>query len=118
MKTSVGVWDSLFGKKVELELKNDKGNTVKRKISEKLYNQLLMEDKIEEIVNAVIFNTMNGLLSEVIYKIDEEISMESYKKFKNIDTGKIYIIEYYEEGELSSMILTKEKFEETLSEMQ
>ena len=119
MKLSLGFFDSLFGEKVPFEINDAQGNPVKRVMTKKYYDKMIQDGKMSVIkpMNAKVFNSVSGL-SEVQYKWGEVISEETYNKFFDKITGFIYIFEFYEKGEIQRIVMKKEKFDDTINQVE
>jgi len=119
MRFSKGLFDSLFGEKVELELPDKKGNLIRRKITKKYFDQMLNEGKIsiaEESITVNILHPIKGLINES-WEIGKDIDNELVNKFKDKTTNSLYAFTVFEDGNLKTALLKKEKWEEMKREL-
>lgn len=106
----MGILDSLFGKKVTVQFRDESGNLVERKISEAQLNELEKSGAISktEAVEVHIIDP-NGNYS-TFWKIGEDISPEIVQKAKDKETGALYALTTYQSGEHQTHVLLKEKW--------
>lgn len=107
----MGFFNSLFGKKKTVELEDENGNIVKRKIDKKLLDNLVAQGKIKktdsvEVIEAHILDPNEGCyLSNWI--VGEDVDPETVKKFAT-KNNRLYVIVAYEEGKPHTLVTTKE----------
>ncbi len=119
MKFSVGILDSLFGKKVTLEVPDENGNIIKREVSEKWLEQMQVEGKISRIHKPTVRVHMMDPLTgpQIIYwTVGEDVSQEQVNKYKD-EVGDIYALTAYEAGKPTVMILSKQYWKDALTKM-
>ncbi|KOP64095.1 hypothetical protein AMS62_01680 [Bacillus sp. FJAT-18019] len=118
MSFSVGLFDRLFGKKIELEIPYD-GQVVKRTVTKKWYDQMIKEGKFvkveEEVVTVHMIHPFNGY-SILNWVVGVDIPRETVLEFIN-DNGELYAMTFYENGEENVMVVKKEMFDETYKEL-
>lgn len=104
----MGLFDSLFGKKVTLEIPDQDGNIVKRKISKKMFDEMIAKGELHpsDTVKAHILDPNQGYYS-ADWVVGQDISEEHVEKFAT-PSSEIYVVVAYERGEPNVMITTKE----------
>ena len=104
----MGLFDFLFGKKVTLEIPDQNRNIVKRKISKKMFDEMIAKGdlKCADTVKAHILDPNRGYYSED-WVVGEDISKEHVEKFAT-PSSEIYVAIAYESGGPNIMITTKE----------
>ena len=87
----------LFGKKVTLEIPDEEGNIVKRKISNKLLDEYIEKGIIKPLITVHILEPNQGYYTDK-FVVGDDISKEEVKKFADSE-GDVYMCVYYEKGE-------------------
>jgi len=111
---SVGIWDTLFGKRVVMEIPNISGEIVRRSVTQKWLE--MAQNKIntnspgnEEIVKVHIIDGRHGY--RVGYWImGEDVGSNYANHCKDSETGELYVIHYFEDQEPKIKMLTKEQW--------
>lgn len=122
MKFSVGIFDDLFGKKVELEIPDKDGNIIKRTVTKKWLEKMQATGKIKinnDVVRVHMSDPMRADPYIVEWAVGKDVSQEAVDRYRDKETGDLYVLIAYVEGERKTMIVTKEywgnvlkKFEE------
>ncbi len=104
----MGIWGSLFGKKVTIEFRDQAGNLVERKISEAQLKQLEASGGLSKI-QAVEVHVLDpkGNYS-AMWEIGKDISPAIVSKAKDPQTGALYAITTYEGGKPTTHVCAKE----------
>ena len=102
----MGIFNILFGKKVTLEIPDENGNIVKRKVSKKFLDECIEQGKVKPIITVHILNPIKGYYTAE-YVVGEHIKKEEVDEFAD-SKGDIYMCVYYEKGE-PNWLLLKEK---------
>lgn len=110
MTFSIGLWDSLFGKRVTLEIPNSCGQVVKRSVTKKWLECMQREEKpvSEEtrIVKVHMLDASNGYRL-LCWMINDDVEETTANMHRDPDTGDLYAIHYLDEGENRTEILNK-----------
>lgn len=117
MKTSLGLFDRLFGEKKTLELPQSDGSIKKVTVSKKWFEKMKSEGKIQE-AGFVVTMHMLGIhkYEKEEWIVGQDIDEEVYSKFKD-SLGDIYGMRLYEEGKLQTYFLSKERWLEGKKEI-
>jgi len=103
-----------------LEVPDNKGNIIKRKVTKKWLDKMIASDKASIIDKAfVLAHILDPLVSEPIienWEIDVDISRESVDQSKD-KSGDIYILNSYTEGKPARMIVRKDIWDDVLIQM-
>lgn len=104
----MGILDFLFGKKVTLEIPDQNGNIVKRKISKKTFDEMIAKGDLKraDTLKAHILDPNKGYYSED-WVVGEDIPKEHAEKFAT-PLSEIYVVVAYESGERKVIVTTKE----------
>jgi len=111
----MGLLDFLFGKKVKLEIPDKNGKIVKKKISKKMFDELVVQGKIKHVdtVKAHVLDPIRGYYLED-WVVDEDVHREDVEKFAT-PTRELYVVIAYEDGEPQTMLTKKEVWEKQRS---
>lgn len=132
MRTSVGLWDSLFGKKLTIAIPRPNGTIRKVKITQKWFHEMQRQGKITPMpastVKVNVLDPMGGIdlnatkdPSEILdavmqptefhqvetWTIGKDISQEQYQRFVDPDTQELYVLTTYENGQPSSHLVPR-----------
>ncbi len=104
----MGFFDSLFSKTITVQLADENGNLVERKISKKMFDELVAKGLIKEIdaVQAHILDPMEGYYVSN-WVVGEDIERETVQKFAT-DNKQVYVSIAYEKGEPQTLVMKKE----------
>lgn len=107
----MGILDFLLGKKVEIELTDDDGKTVKRTVAEKELDRLV--DKGLAVYGGAItvhvLDPNEGYYTEE-WEVGEDVEPEIVAQFAD-PARELYVLVCYERGEANRMFAKKEIWE-------
>lgn len=116
MKFSIGFWDTLFGKKIVMEIPGPNGKIIKRKVSKKWLEKMKEEGQVKEIKDKMIrvhmINPVSGT-SVGYWTIGEDVDEETVNKFCDPETGDLYALTSFEKGEPKISVLKKDFWEKS-----
>jgi hypothetical protein len=136
MKTSVGFWDAIFGKKVTIELPMSNGGIKRVRVTERWLAEMQRQGKVKPVygqtVKVHILDTAAGLSDLVgmtpeeardiglpdapdLYRVEEwiighDISAEQYDKLKDLETGELFALISMKNGERRPFCLPRERW--------
>ncbi len=113
----MGLWDSLFGKKVTIQGQDENGNQFKKHASERQFKEWERDDLIskQEVVEVHVLDPKGSYA--VHWKIGEDIPSDVVNKFKNPATNKLYALTMYEAGNPKTIVLPHAKWLEAKAAM-
>src|ERR1051326_3698236 len=116
---SVGFFDSLFGEKLTIELPRADGTLGKRTVTKKWFEQMQREEKIRELTQPAV---RAHILSPAGYRIQhwvigQDIDDQQYERFRDPDTGELYVLLSFEAGEQRQHVLVRGLWEEAKAKM-
>ncbi len=113
----MGLWGSLFGKKVTIQGHDENGKPFERKVSEKQFKEWEKDGLIstQKVVEAQVLDPKGSYIAH--WKIGEDIPADVVEKFKNPATNKIYALTVYEAGEPKTSVLPHAKWLEIKAAM-
>jgi len=129
---SVGLWDWLFGERVEIQLQTGQSRSVTKKWIEKMEQSGKMKQIDDHLIRVHILDPsagLNHLLSEdtvrqghyrqEFWTIGEDISEETVSTFRDSKTDSLYILMARRDGndDVSPYILKKEIWDEAKRQM-
>ncbi len=143
MKTSVSLWDAIFGKKVTIELPMPGGNVKRVKVTERWVAEMQRQEKMKPIggqsIKVHILDPSAGIgdalglpvdemrelgLPDVddVYRVDEwiigsDISPEQYNQMKDPKTGELYALVSMKDGKRRPFCLPRKHWLETKKQM-
>jgi len=115
MDFSTGVWDSLFGKKVELEIPDGNGGITKRLVTKKWYENMLKEGKLSIIADDTIkVHMLHSIDGYIILEwvIGEDVDRETVMRFTDEQNNELYAMTFLQDGEEKVMIVKEAVFVE------
>lgn len=102
VKFSVGLWDSFFGKKIELEIPDHEGKIIRRKVTQKWYDKMKNQGQIRDIKADVIrvhmINPVSGDSIEY-WVVGEDVDTETVNEFCDPATGDLYAMTRFVDGQ-------------------
>lgn len=114
MTFSVGLWDTIFGKRITLEIPTCCGEVVRRSVTERWYELMRNRGTVmvteERVVKVHMLDAAKGY-TVLCWMVDEDIEKNLVKRYKDRDTGDLYAIHYFEEGEPKTEVLQKERWD-------
>jgi len=110
MSFDTGLFDSLFGEKVTLEVPGHDGRIVRRTVTKKWLEQMQREGKVERLKRGLV--TVHMLSPVTNYTVEhwsvgEQVSQEHYEKFKDPESGELYAMTTFREGQPELHLLQK-----------
>jgi hypothetical protein len=116
MKFSSDLWDALFGKKVIMEIPSPTGKIIKRKVSKKWLEKMKDEGQVKEIKDAMIrvhmINPVSGI-SVGYWTIGKDIDEATVNEFRDPETGDLYALTSFKNGEPKISVLRKDLWEKS-----
>ena len=113
----MGLLDSLFGKKVTLNLTGEDGEPIQRTVSEKQLKQWEAEGKIS-VLPTIRVHILDPKGSHIAtWQIGKDISEEIVAKAKDPQTGDLYALRVYEAGVPRTSVLPKAHWLKTKATM-
>jgi hypothetical protein len=111
MKFSTGFWDSLFGKKATIEVKQDDGSVRQVRVTQAWLKQMERDDVlgISTPVQVYVIGPNGSEERQMLVGID--IPEDKYRQLVDPTTGALYALEVIEEGSTKNMIVKKEMWE-------
>jgi len=113
----MGLWGSLFGKKVTIQGHDENGKPFEKEISEKQFKAWKKDGLIstQEVVEVQVLDPNGSYTAH--WKIGEDIPADVVEKFKNPATNKVYALTVYEAGEPQTNVLPHAKWLEIKAAM-
>lgn len=113
----MGLWDSLFGKKVTIQGQDENGNPFETKVSEKQFREWERDGLLstKEVVEVHVLDPKGSYTAH--WKIGEDISADIVEKFKNPATNKLYALTVYKAGKPETSVLPHAKWLEVKAAM-
>ena len=116
---AVGFLDSLFGEKLTIELPGPEGTVLKRTVTKKWFERMQREQKIREMAEPVV---RAHVLSPLGYRVQHwvigrEMDDDQCQRFRDADTGDLYVLTYFEAGEEKQKMLVKHVWEQAKAQM-
>lgn len=107
----MGLFDLLFRKKIIVKIPSEGGDLVEKKISKKMFDELVAQGIIKEIgaVQAHILDPMKGYYVSN-WVVGEDIDRKTVMEFAT-ETKDLYVIIAYKKGETHTMVTKKEVWE-------
>ena len=107
----MGILDFLLGKKVEIELTDDDGKTVKRTVAKKELDRLVEKGLAVYggTITAHVLDPNDGYYTEE-WEVGKDVDPEIVAQFAG-PAGELYVFVYYERGEANHMFAKKEIWE-------
>lgn len=121
MKFSVGIFDYLFGRKITLEVPDNKGNIIKQKVTKKWMDKMVASGNISieknEMVRVHILDPL--VMHPVIesWQVGLDIDQHSIDEYKDKQSGDIYVLISYNGGVPTKMIVKKEMWDDIFEQI-
>lgn len=112
MHFSVGIMDTLFGRRITLEIPDINGNIVTRSVTQKWYERV--QSNIGNAVTGIVKVHMLDILRgyQVIYWIiGHDIQQDTVLQYMDPETGELYAIYYFELEESRLQLISKRIWE-------
>lgn len=132
MRTSLGLWDFLFGKKITIDIPFPDGTIRKVQVTEKWFQKMQRQGKITPMsgltVKVNVLDPMGGIdlnamkdsskLWDAVmepkehyqietWTIGKNISQEQYQRFVDPETQELYVLTNYENGKSSRRLVLR-----------
>jgi len=113
MRFSVGLWDSLFGDRVTIEVPSRNGQVIKRQVTKRWLEQIQKEGKAREIKEPLVRVHMLNPVGNTTqhWKIGQDIDQAAVDKFRDPESGDIYAMTSFENGEPQVHLLKRDLWE-------
>ncbi|MCU0784932.1 MAG: hypothetical protein MUF81_12995 [Verrucomicrobia bacterium] len=136
MKTSVGLWDALFGVRITIEHPSPNGGVKKVQVTKKWFDQMQRERKIKPVsgpmVPVNILDSSGGLDPKQFddptdyldalakrgdyfvefWTVGVEVSEEQYRKFLDPDTQELYALKRHQDGAPNTYLVRRDLWED------
>ena len=116
MKFSTSFIDGIFGKKIKIEVPQDDGTIREVLVTEAWLNKMQVEGKIsmsEAPSSTVPFHVIGPDGSETRHlRVGKDIPEAQYKKLADPQTGALYDLKVYENGNPSTNVIPKHLWEQ------
>lgn len=116
MKFSVGLFDELFGKRMELEVPTKDGRVVKRSVTRKWFEKMRADGKMSRIDKPVIRVHMLDVAQGyyvATWVVGRDVAEETVKKFRHTPTDALYAMTSFKDGKPETHVMLKELWYET-----
>ncbi|HWI54943.1 MAG TPA: hypothetical protein VNT57_04585 [Desulfobacteria bacterium] len=111
MHFSVGIMDTLFGRRVTLEIPDSFGNIVTRSVTQKWYNQVQSDvSAVTGIVKVHMLDMHKGY-QLIHWIIGNDIEQNTVLQYMDEDTGDLYAIYYLELDESRLQLISRRAWE-------
>ena len=119
MKTSLGLLDALFGKKVTVELPDGSGGQRRITVTEKWLQKMIAEKRMREVPESSVVVFLIGPHGEktATLQIGEDIDQDTVDEFRDPDTGALYGGYAFENGQENTFLLQKRIYDEMEAQM-
>ena len=106
----MGLWGSLFGKKVTIQGHDENGKPFETKVSEKQFRAWEKDGLLstQKVVEVHVLDPNGSYTAH--WKVGEDIPADIVEKFKNPATNKVYALTVYEAGEPKTSVLPHAKW--------
>ena len=114
MRFSIGLWDSLFGERITIEIPTPDGKITKREVTKKWFERKQSKGKIKDATNKMIkVHLINPLEDYKIqyWAIGKDIDESMVNKFKDENTGDLYALISFDQGKQKVSVMKKEFWE-------
>lgn len=109
---SVGLWDSLFGERIEIEMPSKEGK-INRIVTKKWFEQMQNQGKAKQLITAHVYDPSSyflnpeGAIFIEAWELNKDIDEKTYEELKD-DNGDIYVLNHFDNGELRRFVLAKD----------
>ncbi len=106
----MGLWDSVFGKKITIQGRDKNGEPIETKVSAKQFSKWEQEGALSkvDVVEVHVLDPKGSYTTQ--WKIGEDIPVDVVLKFKNPATNGIYALTVYEAGQPKTSVLQHAKW--------
>ena len=106
----MGLWDSLFGKKVVVSFQDDRGETLKRTVTAKQLAQWEADGKVDRLATVKVHMLEPSGTRTTVWEIGKDVPEEVAKQALDPETGCLYAMTYLEAGRAKTVVMTKAKW--------
>lgn len=121
MQFSVGIWDTLFGERIALEIPNAYGETTKRSVTKKwidrTQNGKITERSSKQLVRVHLLNVLKGYYV-VFWIVGDDITEKMAVASRDPETGDLYALYYYDGEEPKTELMDKAHWEQAHKKFQ
>jgi hypothetical protein len=113
MRSSVGLWDSLFGERMTIEVPGPNGQVIKRQVTQKWLAQMRRAGRVKAVEGPLVRVHMLNPLGNTTqhWKIGQDIDQAAVDKFRDPESGDIYGMTSFENGESQVHLLRRDLWE-------
>ena len=106
----MGLWGSLFGKKVTIQRHDENGKPFETKVPEKQFRAWEKDGLLsaQEVVEVHVLDPKGSYTAH--WKVGEDIPAVIVEEFKNPATNRVYALTVYEAGEPKTSVLPHAKW--------
>lgn len=99
----MALWDSIFRKKVTIQIRDENGNPKEVKVTERQFREWEAAEKVShvETVVAHVLDPIAGYTKQM-WRVGSDIEADTVKELG--ENGEIFIIVAYEQGEPKTMV--------------
>jgi len=120
MRFDVGLFDRLFGRKVEIDLSTPEGRPVKRRVTKRWFAKMEEEGKVSQVekpvVRAHILDPGRGYYVEN-WIVGEHVPKDTAERFLDPATACLYVLRVWREGEPEVNVVQKVLWDRARAEM-
>jgi len=102
--------------KVEIEITIPDGRKVKKKVSKEWFEKIKAEGKAKKIIQVHLINPWVGYQIQH-WVVGKDIDEKKAAEFRDPETGDLYVMVHYEEGEPITNVVVKELWNEAKRKM-
>jgi hypothetical protein len=116
MAFAVGLWDAIFGEKIEINLSAPDGSPINRKVTKKWLEQMEREGKMSRIerdssqVRVHMLHPSSGYSVEV-WTVGTDVDAGTVRQYQD-EAGDIYAITAFKGGKPRVAVIRKDLWEE------
>ncbi len=114
MQFSVGIFDALFGRKIEVQIPGPDGAEISRRVSQKWFDSMIHTGEIKplESVRVNIFHPAGNYAEDWI--IGHRVDQESVDKFKDKVTGELYAVTHLKNRQPETFPVVKSIYDQVI----
>ena len=114
MKMALSLWDYLFGREVTIELPGPDNELIQRKVTKKWIESKQREGNMvkTDVVRVHVLHVISGVTIQH-WSIGEDIDAEAVEKFRDSESGAIYAMVHFENGEEVTHLMAKHLWEDS-----
>lgn len=116
MKFAVGVWDALFGEKVEIQSTAEDGSPIRRRVTKKWLEMMQRHGTMGPAVRVHMLHPISGYSVEW-WKIGTDVDAKTVSEFQDA-AGDIYALTVFESGKPKVGVFRKDLWEQARKDLQ